>query len=210
MFKFVHWIVVSRSSMVQDLLAMNWEKEFRVKIERSSIEELKPERLKGPASLIIVDLATIDVQSAYQLQRAFDKSNPHIRFVFIHFPESADAGLLLQCANVAGVFPLSTVHSEISAGLKEISNGVVVIPLKVQESLERSESVYDNERLTAREREVLKALLSGDTNLDIANSLYVSESTIKTHLYRAFRKIGVSSRGQAIAWAQRNIHEVHV
>ena len=47
-------------------------------------------------------------------------------------------------------------------------------------------------------------------NLDIANQLFVSESTIKTHLYRAFRKIGVSSRGQAIAWAQTHIHEVRV
>ena len=68
----------------------------------------------------------------------------------------------------------------------------------------------DNEQLTIREREVLQTLLTGSTNLDIANQLFVSESTIKTHLYRAFRKIGVSSRGQAIAWAQTHMHEVRL
>ena len=64
------------------------------------------------------------------------------------------------------------------------------------------------DNLTIREREVLQALLTGCTNIDIANQLFVSESTIKTHLYRVFRKIGVSSRGQAIAWAQTHLHEV--
>ena len=68
----------------------------------------------------------------------------------------------------------------------------------------------DTEPLTIREREVLQALLTGSTNLDIANQLFVSESTIKTHLYRVFRKIGVSSRGQAIAWAQTHLHDVLV
>ena len=100
--------------------------------------------------------------------------------------------------------------SELSNGFNEILKGRSIIPQNLHQSMLNVANEDDIEQLTIREREVLQALLSGSTNLDIANKLFVSESTIKTHLYRTFRKIGVSSRGQAIAWAQTHIHEVRV
>ncbi|OEF28481.1 hypothetical protein A1QC_05470 [Vibrio rumoiensis 1S-45] len=56
--------------------------------------------------------------------------------------------------------------------------------------------------LTRRELEILEHLQIGHSNLDIADNLFVSEHTIKSHLYRIFRKISVNNRRQAINWAQ--------
>jgi len=54
-------------------------------------------------------------------------------------------------------------------------------------------------QLSAREREILASLSHGRTNHDIAEALAISLFTVKNHLKRIFRKIGVSNRTQAAA-----------
>ncbi|PIX55516.1 MAG: DNA-binding response regulator [Zetaproteobacteria bacterium CG_4_9_14_3_um_filter_54_145] len=48
--------------------------------------------------------------------------------------------------------------------------------------------------LTVREKEVLMCVSHGLKNREIADSLFISESTVKTHLYRIYDKLGVSDR----------------
>ena len=58
--------------------------------------------------------------------------------------------------------------------------------------------------LTPREVEVLTLIAQGRTNRDIAAELYLSPNSIKTYVRTAYRKIGATSRSQAVAWAIRN------
>ena len=58
--------------------------------------------------------------------------------------------------------------------------------------------------LSQREREVLALAARGYPNKEIARALWITERTVKGHLTRIFRKIGVSDRTQAALWAQRN------
>ena len=62
-------------------------------------------------------------------------------------------------------------------------------------------TIYDNPltTLTRRELEVLADLASGRTNKQIARDLDVSLNTVKFHVRNLFQKLGVNSRGQAIA-----------
>ena len=55
--------------------------------------------------------------------------------------------------------------------------------------------------LTARELEVLKLLARGRTNAAIANELYLSEGTVKTHVARVLRKLDLHDRTQAVVYA---------
>ncbi|MBM7169287.1 response regulator transcription factor [Streptomyces sp. G44] len=55
--------------------------------------------------------------------------------------------------------------------------------------------------LTSREVEVLKMIARGLTNADIAERLYISEATVKTHLNRTMSKLGLDSRAQAVVVA---------
>src|SRR5438094_473841 len=59
------------------------------------------------------------------------------------------------------------------------------------------------ETLTAREVEVLQLLAFGHTNKDIAEQLYISPDTVKTHLEHIFEKLGTSDRTAAVAEALR-------
>lgn len=57
--------------------------------------------------------------------------------------------------------------------------------------------------LTAREREILRLLAAGGTNRHIAEALFISEKTVKTHLHHIFRKLNVTGRLQAVVHAVR-------
>jgi LuxR family maltose regulon positive regulatory protein len=58
------------------------------------------------------------------------------------------------------------------------------------------------EVLTTREREVLKLLLDGASNRDIADRLVLSVNTVKKHVLNICGKLGVQSRTQAIVKAR--------
>jgi DNA-binding NarL/FixJ family response regulator len=61
-----------------------------------------------------------------------------------------------------------------------------------------------SEVLTARELDILLLLAQGMSNEEIAASLVVEVSTVKSHLARMMPKLGVRSRLQAAVWAYQN------
>jgi DNA-binding CsgD family transcriptional regulator len=58
--------------------------------------------------------------------------------------------------------------------------------------------------LTSREAEILALVARGDTNRQVAAALVISEKTVARHLANVHRKLGVSTRTAAVAWARRN------
>ena len=56
--------------------------------------------------------------------------------------------------------------------------------------------------LTPRERDVLALLQTWLTTAEIAGRLYISRNTVKTHIGSIYRKLGVSSRREAVARAR--------
>jgi len=58
-------------------------------------------------------------------------------------------------------------------------------------------------RLTNREVEIVRALIQGKSNKNIAEVLVISEATVEGHLHRIYRKLGVRSRAQAIVCVLR-------
>ena len=59
--------------------------------------------------------------------------------------------------------------------------------------------------LTKREIEILALVSMGSRNDEIAEKLYISPHTVKTHLYNLFKKINVDNRFQAALWAAQNL-----
>lgn len=64
----------------------------------------------------------------------------------------------------------------------------------------------DTAQLSDKEREVVQLVSQGFTNKEIAKKVHISEPTVKTHLYRIFRKLNIKNRAQLVTYAIKN-HE---
>ncbi len=67
---------------------------------------------------------------------------------------------------------------------------------------EKNSRVIETLGISTREYQVLQLLANGHSNQEIAEQLYISKSTIKTHLVHLYQKLGVSRRTQAIQKAK--------
>ena len=71
--------------------------------------------------------------------------------------------------------------------------------------LSSNETNYGNlELLTEREAEVLKYLCDGFNYKAVAKALFISESTVKTHINNVFTKLQVNDRTQAVLYALKH------
>lgn len=84
------------------------------------------------------------------------------------------------------------LEQTLAVAVTAVGSGQSVVPRKMRASVERP-------AFSHRERQVLTFVSEGLTNAQIAERLFLSESTIKSHLSSAFAKFGVRSRREAAA-----------
>lgn len=86
----------------------------------------------------------------------------------------------------------SELELTLAVAVSAVESGQSVVPRNMRASVERP-------AFSHRERQVLAFVSQGLTNAQIAERLFLSESTIKSHLSSAFAKFGVRSRREAAA-----------
>ena len=79
----------------------------------------------------------------------------------------------------------------------------VIIEKEIPEKFEVNETQLKKLNLSSREYEILQLLAKGNSNADIAENLFLSLSTVKTHVSNLFVKMDVKSRTQTIEKAKR-------
>jgi DNA-binding NarL/FixJ family response regulator len=92
---------------------------------------------------------------------------------------------------------------ELVSAIHAVHSGKSRIPAPVAERLAERMS---NPALTERETDVLRLIVGGNSNKEIASALFISEATVKTHINNLLGKLGVTDRTQAATTAlQRGI-----
>ncbi len=92
----------------------------------------------------------------------------------------------------AGLVRESEIGLSLGATVRAVWGGQLVVPLELGLQIARPV-------LSRRQKQVLGLVVLGLSNGEIAAKLHLSEHTIKCHLYSGFRKLGVSSRDEAVA-----------
>ena len=101
-------------------------------------------------------------------------------------------------AGATGYLLKDTPREQLFAAVRAAARGESVLSPVVADRLLRQVRQPQVEALSDREREVLALVADGRTNRAIAEELFISEATVKTHLVHVFAKLGVDDRTAAV------------
>jgi DNA-binding NarL/FixJ family response regulator len=104
-------------------------------------------------------------------------------------------------AGATGYLLKDTGLADLIAAIRAAARGETVLGPAVAGRLVSRLRQPPAEPLSSRETEVLALVAAGRTNAEIGRALHISEATVKTHLLRAFAKLGVSGRTAAVTKA---------
>ncbi|MBB2909949.1 DNA-binding NarL/FixJ family response regulator [Streptosporangium becharense] len=104
-------------------------------------------------------------------------------------------------AGAAGYLLKDTSRADLLAAIVSAARGETVLSPSVATRLVTRMRAPAAESLSPRESEVLSLVARGLTNSEIGRALFISETTVKTHLLRVFGKLGVSDRTAAVTTA---------
>jgi DNA-binding NarL/FixJ family response regulator len=187
----------------QGLVALlNMAEDMKVVGEASDGQEAidAHRRHKPDVTLMDLRLPKLGGADAITLIR---RETPAARIIVLTtFDGDEDIFRALQ-AGAKGYLLKGSDADELMSAIRSVYAGKSRIPAAVAEKLAER---MGGPALTAREIEVLKRIVAGRSNKEIASDLFISEATVKTHINSLLSKLGVTDRTQAATTAlQRGI-----
>lgn len=156
--------------------------------------ELRPD-------LVLMDLRMPVLDGAAATARIVEELSGVRVLVLTTYETDADILRAVE-AGATGYLLKDTPREQLVAGVRAAARGESALSPSVASRLVqqmRSES----DRLTPREVEVLAGVARGLSNAAIGRELHITEATVKTHLLRAFAKLGVDDRTRAVTIAMQ-------
>lgn len=154
----------------------------------------------GPAA-IVLDLDTCENNVPKSLRKCRDQS-PGTRICVL--VSSADDPRLRYCIEerVEGCIVTDVPFNEILDAVRAVTRGDSFIDRRISRQLLVQRSPLSaQDRLSAREEEIVRMVVQGLANKEIAHDLKLSQSTVKNHISRIFEKLSVTSRTEAAVLA---------
>ncbi|MEL7292122.1 MAG: LuxR C-terminal-related transcriptional regulator [Pseudomonadota bacterium] len=206
--------LISDVSMQSKLLKDSLEQGLDLQVSIITADSLKNcasgEPLLG--NLVLIDYHYLDSDKFESYHFAKGQSQTTVKEIVFNCPSDAPSSELFKWRNLVGVFYLDDELPLLLKGMEKVMQDEMWLSRKVaQDYIEHfrcahsvtSSQAYAN--LTKREKEIMRLLGHGASNIEIADELFVSENTVKTHLHNIFKKINAKNRLQALLWANNNI-----
>ncbi|MEV4319623.1 response regulator transcription factor [Actinocrispum sp. NPDC049592] len=144
------------------------------------------------------------VEATRRVQAAF----PEVHVVVLTTYSDDESILAALKAGARGYLTKDARANDIAHALATVHRGETHFDPVVQRRLvalatrERPAGLPDG--LTPRELDVLRLIAEGKSNAEIAQQLYITEGTVKTHVNKVFAKAGLRDRAQAVTYAFRH------
>ena len=205
-------VIAEENALFRECLCLILKENEDVKIVGEAISGLQTigvvSDLKPDVVLVNVILPELN---GIQVLRAIKRKSPGTKVLILM--ATMDEEMVLEAMKVGARGYLSEIGSisNLIKGIKAVHEGEVWIQRKIMTKFLDTHGAASfgkddrpkrtREALTPREQEVLRHLTKGSTNKEIAQVLFISEKTVKSHLNSIFRKLNVSRRLQAILHA---------
>ncbi len=165
------------------------------------------------AQELLPDVAIMDIampgMDGLEATRRITKKNPQIKVLVLTQHDNKEYVLSAIKAGAAGYVPKRALGTELVAAIRTVYRGDSYLYPTVagaliegyRQQIEEGEEPYD--RLTAREREILKLIAEGHTSREIADGLFISLKTVLGHRTKLMEKLDLHNRTELIKYAMR-------
>lgn len=156
-------------------------------------------------ALAIVDLGLPDIEGTHIIEQLARRSPPVRAVAFTIFDDRATV-LGAVNAGAIGYLLKEEPVDRVVAQLEECLDGHMPISSRVARYLfELGRAAPSSVALTEREEDVLGCLVRGATYEECASALGVRLATVQTHVKNLYRKLDVTTKAEAAAWATRHL-----
>ena len=190
---------VVRSGLSAFLMVME---DLELVCEASSGEEAVQKSQEYHPDVILMDLKMPGMGGVAAI-RAIHQSDPKIKIIALtsYVDDGLVQGALQAGAN--GYLMKNVQAEELSLAIHTAATGRLTLSPEASKALSESSDypVIPAEDLTDRERDVLKLMIDGLSNNEIAEKLIISPSTVKYHIGNIYTKLDVDSRVAAVSIA---------
>jgi DNA-binding NarL/FixJ family response regulator len=157
----------------------------------------------GEPDIFLVDIRLPGIDGL-EVTRRLNDEHPDVRVIILTASEDPAYGTEAMRAGAKAYVLKSAQGEEVLDTVRMVSHGHSVLDRGVWNALaEQRRSRGEQFGLTAREMDVLRLLGKGYRNRDIAESLGLSPTTVKTHVARIFKRLEVNDRTDAVVTAFR-------
>ncbi|BDV31594.1 LuxR C-terminal-related transcriptional regulator [Microbacterium terricola] len=180
------------------------EDDFEVVGEAGTPDEAVAAAERENPDVVLMDLqfgahSAVNGAAATRRIRALDAA-PYV-LILTNYDSDADILGAVE-AGASGYLLKDAPPHELTAAVRAAAAGESALaPVIASRLLERMRAPQAS--LSSRELQVLELVASGHSNTDIAAELFVSETTVKSHLAHIFTKLGVASRTAAVSTARQ-------
>ena len=197
-------VIVNRSPIMASALAslVDSDPNFRVVAKASCCAECCGNIALADPDLIICDLKSEELAGPSSLAR-FRNCLPDVPMIVISDDDHEQRILRIIRSGVQGLLTSEALPASLFIAARAVSGGGYYIEERLQSKLMsliggRHVDDLDKGLLNQRERTILKLIADGLTNEQIGNAVCLSKSSIKYHNKAIFRKLGVSTRAEAV------------
>ncbi|MEE9592528.1 MAG: response regulator transcription factor [Thermoplasmata archaeon] len=186
---------------------LNREKDFAVMGEASNgLEAVERARELKP-DVILMDLRMPELDGVEAMRR-IGAENAEVKFLVLTTYDNDENIFRAIEAGAKGYLLKDTSREELFRAVRAVHRGESLLQPGVAAKLldrfaQLSRHTSDADALSAREVEVLQLMAKGAANKEIATTLSLSESTVKTHVANIFNKLAVNDRTEAVTQALR-------
>ena len=152
---------------------------------------------RTPIQVLVIDVTMPD-GSGLTLARAAREASPRLGIVVLTMHNDDETLLEALDLGASALVLKAAPSDEVIAAVRRAAVAPdAFMATGLAQALRRRAS-SDRPTLTPRETEVLERLVAGDSIANVAKKLYMSESTVKTHVSKVYEKLGAHNRASAV------------